>query len=61
MRAKLEGHPLFEEVPQAELEADGIAGALAMATEEGQKVARAGGATWRAVFRRVAAQAPECS
>jgi hypothetical protein len=51
----VQAHPLFEEVADAELDGDPAAAALATATEEGQKVARNGGKSWRAVFRRIAA------
>ncbi len=53
MAAKLAAHPLFERVGDAELAGDAAAGLLVGGTEEGQKVARNGGRTWRAVFRRV--------
>jgi len=53
MREKLEGHPLFEKVPEAELEDDEAARLLEEGTEEGQKVKRNGGKTWKAIFRRV--------
>ncbi len=53
MAAKLAAHPLFERVGDAELEGDAAAGLLVGGTEEGQKVARNGGRTWRAVFRRI--------
>jgi tRNA (guanine-N7-)-methyltransferase len=52
-RSKLDGHPLFERVSEEELEQDVAAGLLAQATEEGQKVARNGGSTWRNVYRRL--------
>ncbi|GLC33046.1 hypothetical protein PLESTB_000376800 [Pleodorina starrii] len=55
MKAKLEAHPLFERVSEEELEADPAAGLLALSSEEGQKVARNGGATYRNVYRRLAA------
>lgn len=51
MREKLENHPLFEEVPDSELEHDAAAGLLVEGTEEGQKVKRNQGKTWRAIFR----------
>ncbi|KAI8463324.1 MAG: putative methyltransferase-domain-containing protein [Monoraphidium minutum] len=54
MRSKLEAHPMFEALPEAEVESDPAAQLLAEATEEGQKVARNGGTTYRAVFRRKA-------
>jgi tRNA (guanine-N7-)-methyltransferase len=53
-RAKLEAHPMFEAIPEAEVDADPAARLLAEATEEGQKVARNGGVVHRAVFRRKA-------
>lgn len=56
MRSCLEDHPLFRAVPEDELEADPVVELLACATEEGQKVARNGGQTFRAVFRSVASQ-----
>lgn len=52
MRDKLDAHPLFERLSDAELEGDPAAALLATATEEGQKVARNGGATWRWCYRR---------
>eukprot|EP00955_Chlamydomonas_euryale_P020065 213604-Chlamydomonas_euryale.AAC.8 len=53
MRAKLTAHPMFEPVSDEELENDPAANVLTDATEEGQKVARNKGNTWRAVFRRL--------
>ena len=53
MREKLEAHPLFEEVTEEELEGDEAARLLVEGTEEGQKVKRNGGKTWKAIFRRV--------
>jgi tRNA (guanine-N7-)-methyltransferase len=55
MRAQLEAHPLFAEVAEEELKGDAAAALLPMATEEGQKVARNGGATFVSVFERLAA------
>lgn len=49
----MEAHPLFERVGDEELEVDVAAGLLVEGTEEGQKVARNKGKTWRHVFRRV--------
>lgn len=43
---------MFEAVPEAEVDADPAARLLTVSSEEGQKVARNGGATFRAVFRR---------
>lgn len=42
-------------MPEAEVAADPAARLLAESSEEGQKVSRNGGATYRAVFRRRAA------
>ncbi|KAF5952424.1 hypothetical protein HYC85_010368 [Camellia sinensis] len=53
MKACLEGHPMFEALPDEELEADPVVKLLSGATEEGQKVARNGGQTFQAVFRRI--------
>jgi tRNA (guanine-N7-)-methyltransferase len=52
-REKLDAHPLFERVSEEELEDDAAAQLLLQGTEEGQKVARNGGKTWRHVYRRV--------
>lgn len=52
MRSKLAAHPAFEPIPEADVDADPAARLLAESSEEGQKVARNGGATYRAVFRR---------
>jgi len=54
MRSCMEDHPLFTVVPDEELEADPVVKLLTSATEEGQKVARNGGQTFRAIFRRTA-------
>jgi len=54
MRSCMEDHPLFTFVPDEELEADPVVKLLISATEEGQKVARNGGQTFRAIFRRTA-------
>ncbi|KAG1671830.1 hypothetical protein FOA52_000207 [Chlamydomonas sp. UWO 241] len=59
MRAKLLAHPMFELISDEDLESDPAAGVLINATEEGQKVARNKGNTWRAVFRRL--PEPRCS
>ncbi|KAL6767248.1 hypothetical protein ACKKBG_A39205 [Auxenochlorella protothecoides x Auxenochlorella symbiontica] len=53
MKEKLDVHPLFEAVPEEEVERDPAAALLLQGTEEGQKVARNGGKTWRAVYRRI--------
>ncbi|GAB4858851.1 hypothetical protein Ancab_010328 [Ancistrocladus abbreviatus] len=54
MKTCLENHPLFEALTEEELEADPVVKLLDSATEEGQKVARNGGQTYRAVYRRIA-------
>ncbi|WZZ01148.1 hypothetical protein YC2023_073476 [Brassica napus] len=54
MRSCLEKHPMFESLTQDELDSDPVVELLCSATEEGQKVARNGGQTFRAVFRRIA-------
>ncbi|GFQ06369.1 tRNA (guanine-n(7)-)-methyltransferase, partial [Phtheirospermum japonicum] len=62
MKACLDGHPLFEAVSEDEILADPVVKLLSTATEEGYKVARNDGQTFRAVFRRVASRAPlRCS
>lgn len=53
-KEKLDAHPLFERVPEAEVQADPAATLLLEGTEEGQKVARNGGKTWTAIYRRLA-------
>ncbi len=53
MREKLEAHPLFEKVPETELKGDEAARLLEEGTEEGQKVKRNNGKTWKAIFRRI--------
>ncbi|KRT79612.1 methyltransferase, partial [Oryctes borbonicus] len=46
-------HPLFEQVPDVELEDDQIVEKLYSSTEEGQKVTRNNGDKFLAVFRRI--------
>lgn len=53
MRSCLEEHPLFQAVPEHELEADPVVKLLTCATEEGQKVARNEGQTFQAIYRRI--------
>lgn len=53
MKSCLESHPLFEALTLQELEDDPVVKLLSTATEEGQKVARNGGQTYQAVYRRV--------
>ncbi|KAG2450298.1 hypothetical protein HYH02_004805 [Chlamydomonas schloesseri] len=59
MKSKLDAHPLFERVSEEELEKDVAAGLLALSSEEGQKVARNGGATYRNVYRRLPEPRPQ--
>ncbi|CAK9187134.1 unnamed protein product [Ilex paraguariensis] len=54
MKSCLDGHPMFEALTHEELEADPVVKLLSSATEEGQKVARNGGQTFQAVYRRIA-------
>ncbi|KAK4368292.1 hypothetical protein RND71_012084 [Anisodus tanguticus] len=54
MKSCLEEHPMFEALTTEELEADQVVKLLSCATEEGQKVARNDGQTFRAVYRRIA-------
>ncbi|KAJ6995359.1 hypothetical protein D5086_014120 [Populus alba] len=54
MKTCLENHPMFEALAEEELEADPAVKLLRTATEEGQKVARNGGQTFQAVYRRIA-------
>ena len=44
---------MFERISDEELESDPAAGLLTESSEEGQKVARNKGNTYRAVFRRL--------
>ncbi|XP_044471080.1 tRNA (guanine-N(7)-)-methyltransferase [Mangifera indica] len=53
MKSCLESHPMFEPLTDEELDADPVVKLLSSATEEGQKVARNGGQTFQAVFRRI--------
>lgn len=53
MKNCLEAHPMFEALAKEELEADPVVKQLSCATEEGQKVARNGGQTYQAVYRRI--------
>ncbi|KAJ6354878.1 hypothetical protein OIU77_005471 [Salix suchowensis] len=54
MKACLDNHPMFEALTEQELQADPAVKLLSTATEEGQKVARNGGQTFQAVYRRIA-------
>jgi tRNA (guanine-N7-)-methyltransferase len=49
----LSAHPLFERLGDDELRQDPVVDKLFESTEEGQKVSRAKGEKWCAVFRRV--------
>ncbi len=53
MSGHLSAHPLFERLTEEELSADPVVAKLYESTEEGQKVSRAKGDKWCAVFRRV--------
>ncbi|XP_061339358.1 tRNA (guanine-N(7)-)-methyltransferase [Gastrolobium bilobum] len=53
MKSCMENHPMFEALTDIELEADPVVKLLCSATEEGQKVARNGGQTFQAVYRRI--------
>ncbi|KAJ9181105.1 hypothetical protein P3X46_009271 [Hevea brasiliensis] len=53
MNSCLASHPLFEALTVVELGADPVIKLLSTATEEGQKVARNGGQTFQAVYRRI--------
>ncbi|XP_076912719.1 tRNA (guanine-N(7)-)-methyltransferase-like [Bidens hawaiensis] len=53
MKSCLEDHPMFESLTDEELEADPVVKLLSCATEEGQKVSRNGGQTFKAVYRRI--------
>mmetsp|Transcript_10509 Transcript_10509/g.29899 ORF Transcript_10509/g.29899 Transcript_10509/m.29899 type:complete len:257 (+) Transcript_10509:69-839(+) len=54
MGSHLSGHPLFEPLSEEELAADPCADLINLATEEGQKVERNNGKTYRNVYRRIA-------
>lgn len=53
MESCLDEHPMFEAVSEEEVKADPVVNLLTSATEEGQKVARNGGKTFRAIYRRI--------
>ena len=53
MTKHLENHPLFERLSEEELKQDPVVAKLYESTEEGQKVSRAEGQKWCAVFRRI--------
>ncbi|CAM6081944.1 unnamed protein product [Calypogeia fissa] len=54
MKSNLDAHPLFEPLSEEELTKDPVVELLSSATEEGQKVARNNGDTYRAIYRRIA-------
>ncbi|PKA66353.1 tRNA (guanine-N(7)-)-methyltransferase [Apostasia shenzhenica] len=54
MKLCLESHPLLVAVPDEEFGTDPVVKLLSCATEEGQKVARNGGQTFLAIYRRIA-------
>ncbi|XP_047959332.1 tRNA (guanine-N(7)-)-methyltransferase [Salvia hispanica] len=58
MKGCLDDHELFEPLTEEELAADPVVELLSTATEEGQKVARNEGQTFRAVYRRIASSHP---
>ena len=53
MTQHLEAHPLFQRLNDEEMEQDPVVAKLFESTEEGQKVTRAKGQKWCAVFKRV--------
>ena len=53
MDSKLSNHPLFRKLSEEEIQSDPTVSLLFESTEEGQKVTRAGGLKWRAVFQRI--------
>ncbi|KAH8932231.1 hypothetical protein BDL97_19G060900 [Sphagnum fallax] len=55
MKSTLDSHPLFEPLTADELEKDVCVELLSTATEEGQKVERNQGTTYRAIYRRIVA------
>lgn len=54
MVERLDAHPLFERIPDAELADDPIMTAVMERTEEGIKVTRNNGSKYPAVYRRIA-------
>jgi tRNA (guanine-N7-)-methyltransferase len=51
--AKCDAHPLFRRLPDEEADADPCVDAMKIETEEGKKVARAGGEKYYAVYERI--------
>lgn len=54
MKTTLDAHPLFQPLTDEEMEKDVCIPLLTTATEEGQKVERNGGSTYKAIYRRIA-------
>ena len=52
---KLDKHPLFERLPEEEVERDPCRDAVWVGTEEGKKVERNGGGKWMSIWRRIEA------
>jgi tRNA (guanine-N7-)-methyltransferase len=53
MKEKIDAHPLYESLSEEQIAADPAAAVLSSATEEGQKVARNGGKSWKGCYRRL--------
>lgn len=53
MADHLQKHPLFQRISEEEMKEDPVVEKLYESTEEGQKVTRANGQKWCAVFRRI--------
>eukprot|EP00088_Acartia_fossae_P004185 TRINITY_DN1177_c0_g1_i5.p1 TRINITY_DN1177_c0_g1~~TRINITY_DN1177_c0_g1_i5.p1 ORF type:complete len:276 (-),score=55.92 TRINITY_DN1177_c0_g1_i5:300-1082(-) len=56
MTSHLTAHPLFERIPDAEMNEDPVIEKLFESSEEGQKVSRNSGQKWCAVYRRISDQ-----
>lgn len=52
MASHLDRHPLFDRIPDAEMEGDAILESARTSTEEGKKVERNSGSKWAACYRR---------
>ncbi|KAK8335798.1 hypothetical protein V6Z12_A09G078500 [Gossypium hirsutum] len=61
MKSCLQNHPMFEPLSEMELDGDPVVKLLSTATEEGKKVARNGGQTFQAVYRRITLASQENS
>lgn len=53
MDSRLSVHPLFQKLSDEDVESDPTVSLLFESTEEGQKVSRAGGNKWKAVYQRI--------